>query len=154
LVEEKEIEKLKDRIIEEIDEIINKEHDPKSREEVISLLYYYLVGYVGRYIKSLVREEVRKKPRWLKQIEKKIYCKDDPLTWCFATYLANLEKIKVDHTFYHKDGYFVSEPYNMHMGDFERLIHFCKEFNLDFMVVGESRHLPGHTFRVLLFPQI
>lgn len=44
----------------------------------------------------------------------------------------------------------ISEPYDLDMDDFRKLIQFCDDNNLHFSVDGSSAWFPGKTFRVLL----
>jgi hypothetical protein len=44
----------------------------------------------------------------------------------------------------------ISEPYDLHIEDFRKLIKFCDDNNLSFIVDGNAAHFPGRTFRIIL----
>jgi len=52
-----------------------------------------------------------------------------------------------------KNNVLTLEPYIADMEDFERLINFCKENDLEFGVIGSSPYNPGHTFMVIITPK-
>jgi len=106
---------------------------------------YYNAGDLGAFIHSDIPEVkmgAGRFPAWFNQALRR-YQGD--------SWWAGLP-FRVDHTFISKDGSFVSEPYSMHMHDFEDMIKFCRWANFEFYVTGESRHFPGHTFRVVIRP--
>jgi hypothetical protein len=111
----------------------------KNKEKLADKAYYWIVGYLGNYIRADVHEETKKEPKWLKKLPL--------LDW------THPEGFYIDHPFYSINGEFVSEPYTMGLRDFKNLVKFCEKYNLDFVVEGESKHFPGHTFRVRLKPR-
>jgi len=115
----------------------------KDREKLADAAYYHVIGQLGVDVRFDVPEESRRKPAWLKK-----FPKYNPLSaWSYDSCFH------VDHVFYSRDGEYVSEPYTMSMSEFESLAKFCREHGLEFHVRGESRHFPGHTFRVVIYPK-
>jgi len=104
---------------------------------------YYSVGDLGAFIYNDIPEiKTRRLPPWLNQALQK---------YSGNSWWAGLP-FRVDHIFTAKDSSFISEPYSMHMHDFEDMIKFCRWANFEFYVTGESRHFPGHTFRIVMRP--
>ena len=110
----------------------------KDKKALAYSSYYYIVGSLGAFIRSDIPETSRKTPKWMKRHT------------YFGSPLIASGIIHVDHTYFSREGAYVSEPYTMGLEDFENLIHFCRENGLTFHVRGESRHFPGHTFRVVI----
>lgn len=44
----------------------------------------------------------------------------------------------------------INEPYDVHMEAIKKLIVFCEENGLSFMIDGRSAHFPGKCFRILI----
>lgn len=44
----------------------------------------------------------------------------------------------------------ISEPYDSNMDEIKNLIGFCEKRNLTFKITGDSVHLPGSTFRIII----
>jgi len=110
-----------------------------NNNAVLHEFYYHIPLEILRSIRYLMeKNELRQNPpRWFKKIsEKTIY----PHIPCG------------DHLKWTKEEVW-SEPYLVSQKDIESLINFCKAFNLEFYITGESQHFPGHTFRIVIGPK-
>jgi len=45
----------------------------------------------------------------------------------------------------------ISEPYHLFDGDYIQLRRLCDDFNLDYMIDGQSTHNPGRCLRIILW---
>lgn len=56
----------------------------------------------------------------------------------------------LDHRRTLKKTAIIGEPYHLYMNDFVNLINYCKQHDLTFRVDGNSAHVPGRCFRVII----
>lgn len=136
----------------EIKEILQKYNSlkDKGQQEKIATTTYYIVSreILKKVAKDVFKDSSRKKPQWAKRVEfeyRKKY-KFADLPWI----LYNLHGIPIDNYYFTKNGDFVFEVNSLTIKDFEKLVNFCHENNLSFVVLGFSKTSPGFTFRVVI----
>jgi hypothetical protein len=129
-----------------------------NKEELMLECYHKLGALLAQWAKKLDQiERVNSQPTWLKEyIEKEE--KSKGRVW------VDLGRasfgFEVEGLFFGKekktpqlseDTLMVTEPSTMWMEDFNALISFCTENDLDFYVDGFNTHRPGRTMRVVVY---
>jgi hypothetical protein len=127
-----------EELIKEFEHKVSKFIETHPDRKVLYEFYYHIPNRILRKIRFLMeKDEIAKNdPKWFRDWRQKQFV--GWIQW-------------LDHHFARKNGELVGEPYYLSKKDVESLIAFCEENNLDFYIIGESLHLPGHTLRVVMF---
>jgi len=119
--------------------------DKKIREFTKKHRNYYILDTLDFQISNKILKKIRN------SIERSTISKKIPEMW-FGILPSN-QPSWFEHVFYTKSGILIAEPYTLNKYDVKSLLEFCEKKKLYFHITGESLYSPGHTLRIIIYPE-